>query len=251
MNRMSGFFFCSLVLLMQVCSYLQVAANEDPQTPGRSCANWMGGAPGYPGHNGIPGRDGRDGQNGQKGDIGEQGPPGPKGESGNTGVAGAPGFIGPPGAPGLHGLKGEKGESASIYRSAFSVGLTTRVPHPNIPIKFSKIHYNEQNHYDPTTGKFRCSIPGVYYFAYHLTVYLSDVKVSLFKSSKPIIITYDQYQKNNVDQASGSVLLHVESGEEVWLQVYGEEENNGIYADNINDSTFMGFLLYPDLDYQH
>nr|XP_056705610.1 adiponectin [Euleptes europaea] len=250
MNRMSSFLFCLLVLLMQVCSYLEVAANEDPQTPG-SCANWMGGAPGYPGHNGVPGRDGRDGQNGQKGDKGEQGTPGSKGDSGNIGASGTAGLIGPPGPPGYPGLKGEKGESASSYRSAFSVGLTTRVPHPNIPIKFSKILYNEQNHYDPTTGKFRCSIPGMYYFAYHLTVYLADVKVSLFKGGKPVIITFDQYQKNNVDQASGSVLLHVETGEEVWLQVYGEEENNGIYADNVNDSTFMGFLIYPDLDYEH
>ncbi|XP_060098136.1 adiponectin-like [Heteronotia binoei] len=250
MNWMSSFLFCSLVLLI-VCCYLEVGANEDPETPGRSCANWMGGAPGYPGHNGVPGRDGRDGQNGQKGDKGEQGTPGPKGDSGNTGASGAVGLIGPSGPPGFQGRKGEKGESASSYRSAFSVGLTTRVPHPNIPIKFSKILYNEQNHYDPTTGKFRCSIPGMYYFAYHLTVYLADVKVSLFRSGKPVIITYDQYQKNNVDQASGSVLLHVETGEEVWLQVYGEEENNGIYADNINDSTFMGFLVYPDLDYEH
>uniref|UniRef100_A0A8C3SQ83 Adiponectin, C1Q and collagen domain containing n=1 Tax=Chelydra serpentina TaxID=8475 RepID=A0A8C3SQ83_CHESE len=175
------------------------------------------------------------------------GEPGPKGD---TGEGGAPGIEGPRGFPGIPGMNGEKGEGAYVYQSAFSVGLTSRAPLPNIPIRFTKIFYNEQNHYDETTGKFRCSIPGLYYFTYHLTVYITDVKVSLYKKDKAVLFTYDQFQKSNVDQASGSVLLHLSAGEEVWLQVYGEEgkENNGVYADNINDSTFTGFLLYPDLD---
>uniref|UniRef100_A0A8D0B1Y4 Adiponectin, C1Q and collagen domain containing n=1 Tax=Salvator merianae TaxID=96440 RepID=A0A8D0B1Y4_SALMN len=241
--------FCSLMVLVKLCCCLEVGAQEDPSQISRtSCANWMSGSPGVPGHNGLPGRDGRDGKDGEKGEKGDEGKAGPKGD---TGSLGAPGPAGHQGLPGIAGLPGEKGESASIYRSAFSVGLTTRVPHPNVPIKFTKIFYNEQNHYDATTGKFRPTVSGVYYFAYHITVYVADVKVSLYKNDKAVVITYDQYQKNNVDQASGSVLLHMEAGDEVWLQVYGEEENNGIYADNVNDSTFMGFLLYPDLDNRH
>ncbi|KAM6442985.1 adiponectin isoform 2-T2 [Liasis olivaceus] len=249
MKQGSSFLFCSMVLLMKLSCYHEVAAEDNSQQPQGSCANWMAGTPGYPGHNGAPGRDGRDGRDGQKGEKGEQGEPGPKGDNGSLGVPGAEGPQGVPGVPGFPGLKGEKGESATIYRSAFSVGLTSRVSYINMPIKFTKIFYNEQNHYDTVTGKFQCTIPGVYYFAYHLSVYASDVKVSLFKKDTAIIITYDQYQKNDVDQASGSVLLHLASGDEVWLQLYGEEENSSIYADNVNDSTFMGFLLYPDLSY--
>ncbi|NXS52337.1 ADIPO protein, partial [Brachypteracias leptosomus] len=238
MRGPAGFLLCSLLLLASHCT--EVAAEEpDPKTP---CANWMGGAPGYPGHNGVPGRDGRDGKDGLKGEKGEQGAIGPQGLPGLTGPEGPRGF------PGYSGEKGEKGEGSFVYRSAFSVGLKERAPHPNVPIRFNKIFYNEQNHYDPSTGKFLCNIPGTYYFAYHLTVYLADVKVSLYKKDKAVIITYDQFQKNNVDQASGSVLLHLSSGDEVWLQVYGDGDNNGIYADNVNDSTFMGFLLYPDMD---
>nr|XP_009485487.1 PREDICTED: adiponectin-like [Pelecanus crispus] len=175
-------------------------------------------------------------------------PPGVQGPKGDKGEIGVRGQEGPRGFPGHPGQKGEKGEGTFVYRSAFSVGLTERAPHPNVPIRFSKIFYNEQSHYDASTGKFLCSVPGTYYFAYHLTVYLVDVKVSLYKKDKAVIFTYDQFQNNNVDQASGSVLLHLSTGDEVWLQVYGEGDNNGIYADNINDSTFMGFLLYPDLD---
>uniref|UniRef100_A0A8C5RA34 Adiponectin, C1Q and collagen domain containing n=1 Tax=Laticauda laticaudata TaxID=8630 RepID=A0A8C5RA34_LATLA len=248
MKQGPSLLFCSMLLLVMLSSNHEVAAEENSAQPQGSCANWMAGAPGHPGHNGVPGRDGRDGRDGQKGEKGELGEPGEKGDKGSLGVAGIAGPQGVPGIPGNPGLKGDRGESASVYRSAFSVGLTSRVSHINIPIKFTKIFYNEQNHYDTVTGKFQATISGVYYFAYHLSVYASDVKVSLFKKDTAIIITYDQYQKNNVDQASGSVLLHLASGDEVWLQLYGEEENSSVYADNVNDSTFMGFLLYPDIN---
>lgn len=156
------------------------------------------------------------------------------------------GAEGPRGFPGTPGRKGEPGEAAYMYHSAFSVGLETHVTVPNVPIRFTKIFYNQQNHYDGSTGKFHCNIPGLYYFSYHITVYMKDVKVSLFKKDKAVLFTYDQYQEKNVDQASGSMLLHLEVGDQVWLQVYGEGDNNGLYADNVNDSTFTGFLLYHD-----
>ncbi|XP_064523055.1 adiponectin [Pseudopipra pipra] len=243
MRGPAGILLCSLLLMAPYCT--EVAAQDDQPDPKMPCAKWMGGAPGYPGHNGLPGRDGKDGKDGLKGEKGDAGAAGPIGAPGATGP---PGMTGPPGAPGFTGLKGEKGEGAFVHRSAFSVGLTERPPAPNIPIRFSKIFYNEQGHYDVSTGKFLCNVPGTYYFAYHLTVYLADVKVSLYKKGKAVIFTYDQFQNNNVDQASGSVLLHLSSGDEVWLQVYGNGNNNGVYADNVNDSTFMGFLLYPDMD---
>lgn len=233
-----------LLLTLNLCQAQRDPDISEPQGPRASCANWMGGLPGYPGHNGVPGRDGRDGKDGDKGEKGEQGEQGQKGDHGEVGTTGVEGAQGLPGTP---GLKGERGESSFTYQSAFSVGLASKDPPPNMPIKFTKIFYNEQKHYDETTGKFLCVIPGTYYFSYHLTVYLKDVKVSLYKSAKAIMFTYDQFQINNLDQASGSVLLHLKAGEEVWLQVFGEGAFNGIYADNINDSTFTGFLLYPDM----
>ncbi|XP_051874553.1 adiponectin-like [Pristis pectinata] len=217
----------------------------EPESPvDISCRNWMAGIPGSPGHNGIPGRDGRDGRDGAKGESGATGEPGPKGDEG---VPGLPGLDGKEGLAGLPGDKGEKGDSGYSYRSAFSVGLTTRNPVPNMPIKFSKIFYNDQKHYNEDTGKFSCPYSGVYFFSYHITVYTKDVKVGLYKNNKVIIFTYDQFQSNDVDQAGGSVAVHLDEGDEVWLQVYGDNTFNGIYADNNNDSMFTGFLLYPDL----
>ncbi|XP_004675135.1 PREDICTED: adiponectin [Condylura cristata] len=237
----------AILLLLAQSSYGQNTKAEDTDVlqppPKGSCPGWMAGIPGHPGHNGVPGRDGRDGTPGEKGEKGDTGLVGPKGDTGDGGVTGV---EGPRGFPGVPGRKGEPGESAYVYRSAFSVGLSNHDTVPNVPIRFTKIFYNQQNHYDSTTGKFHCNIPGLYYFSYHITVYLKDIKVSLYKKDKAILFTYDQYQEKDVDQASGSVLLHLETGDEVWLQVYGNEEHNGLYADNVNDSTFTGFLLYHD-----
>ncbi|KAM8901944.1 adiponectin isoform 1-T1 [Lycaon pictus] len=237
----------AVLLLLVLPAHGQDSVAEGPGVllplPKGACPGWMAGIPGHPGHNGTPGRDGRDGTPGEKGEKGDPGLVGPKGDTGETGITGV---EGPRGFPGTPGRKGEPGESAYVHRSAFSVGLESRITVPNVPIRFTKIFYNLQNHYDGTTGKFHCNIPGLYYFSYHITVYLKDVKVSLYKKDKAMLFTYDQYQEKNVDQASGSVLLHLEVGDQVWLQVYGDGDSYGIYADNVNDSTFTGFLLYHD-----
>ncbi|NP_001086249.1 adiponectin, C1Q and collagen domain containing L homeolog precursor [Xenopus laevis] len=230
-------FFWILFLLVPLSSLAQDGPDQSSRSP---CANWMGGVPGYPGHNGLPGRDGKDGKNGDKGDMGEPGPKGPEGEPGKSGPSGPEGPRGFPGAPGI------KGESPYVQRSAFSMGLSTKFSLPNVPIRFTKVFYNEQRHYDESTGKFRSAIKGLYQFSYHLTVYMKDVKVGLYRNNKPIMFTFDQFQSNNVDQASGSVLLQLEVGDEIWLQIYGDESFSGIYGDNLNDSTFSGILLYPD-----
>ena len=171
---------------------------------------------------------------------------GEPGEKGEPGAKGDDGPAGPRGFPGNPGLKGATGESALSYHSAFSVGLTDPVPAADVPIRFTKLFYNEQRHYDDASGKFRCSVPGVYFFTYHLTVYTRDARVALFKNDKAVMFTYDQYRQGNVDQASGSVTLRLEVGDRVWLQIDGAmEQFGGVYADNTNDSTFSGFLLYP------
>lgn len=167
---------------------------------------------------------------------------GAKGEPGDKGADGERGF---PGFPGVPGQKGEGVGGAQAPRSAFSMGLTSRVTTANVPIRFNKLFYNEEGHYDVASGKFRCVIPGVYYFTYHLTIYPKDTRVSLYKNDRAIMFTFDQFEENNLDQASGSIILRLEVGDLVQLQVYGEEKHGEIYADNTNDSTFSGFLLYP------
>uniref|UniRef100_A0A8D3CHQ4 C1q and TNF related 9 n=1 Tax=Scophthalmus maximus TaxID=52904 RepID=A0A8D3CHQ4_SCOMX len=227
-------FTVALLLLLLV---VRGVAQEEAQTKGCVCG--YPGIPGDPGHNGTPGRDGRDGIRGEKGELGLPGPQGPKGDLGPTGPEGQKGEFGE------RGDKGEKGDAHVISKSAFSVGLTalTKLPVANAPIRFDKIIYNQQNHYDPQTGRFTCSAAGAYYFAYHITVFSRNVKVVLVKNGAKIIHTTDNYQSSE-DQAAGGAVLHLEVGDKVWLQVAGGELFNGLFADEDDDTTFSGFLIF-------
>uniref|UniRef100_A0AAZ3PLM3 C1q domain-containing protein n=1 Tax=Oncorhynchus tshawytscha TaxID=74940 RepID=A0AAZ3PLM3_ONCTS len=180
----------------------------EPKSPGtevgppnnrQPCTMWMGGVPGTSGHSGKQGRDDS-----------------PRGEKGDTGKDGA--------------ANGEHGDNSPLGPCGFPSNPDP-VPASNVPIHFNKFFHNEQRHYDDVSRKVHCSLLGVYFFTYHLTVYTKDPRVSLFKNDKPNMFTYNQ----------------LESGDEVWLQIYGGVWRGGVYADNTNDSTFSWFLLHPDM----
>ncbi|XP_031511587.1 LOW QUALITY PROTEIN: complement C1q and tumor necrosis factor-related protein 9A [Papio anubis] len=209
---------------------------------------------------------GETGPQGQKGEKGDVGPTGPEGQADIAlGPAGLPGSMAPIGKPGPQGEagprlreaespgearggsgeKGKIGETLVLPKSAFTVGLTvlSKFPSSDVPIKFDKILYNEFNHYDIATGKFTCHIAGVYYFTYHITVFSRNVQVSLVKNGVKILHTKDAYMSSE-DQASGGIVLQLKLGDEVWLQVTGGERFNGLFADEDDDTTFTGFLLF-------
>ncbi|XP_053716473.1 complement C1q and tumor necrosis factor-related protein 9A [Synchiropus splendidus] len=240
--------------------------NGERGTPGK-----MGpqGIQGPTGPKGATGDLGLPGPQGPKGDLGPLGPEGPKGEVGLRGDRGFQGPLGPPGRPGPKGEigipghkgsigyrgergnrgekgdKGDQGDEVFIPKSAFSVGLTSqsKLPPANAPIKFDKIIYNLQNHYDPQTGRFTCAAAGAYYFSYHITVFSRNVKVALMKNGLKIIHTMDNYQSSE-DQAAGGAVLHLEPGDKVWLQVVGGELFNGLFADEDDDTVFSGFIIF-------
>eukprot|EP00061_Rhincodon_typus_P013740 g40300.t1 len=113
---------------------------------------------------GPRGQPGRPGRPGAPGPPGQRGAPGPVGPAGEKGEAGRPG---PPGTPG----PGTGAISAATYstvpRVAFYAGLKN--PHEGYEIlKFDDVVTNLGNHYDGASGKFTCSIPGTYFFTYHV-----------------------------------------------------------------------------------
>lgn len=115
------------------------------------------------------------GPQGEPGRVGRMGPRGPMGEPGPPGPAGPPGERGPPGPPGLPGAPGANGPngaiSAATYNTvpkiAFYAGLKKQHEGYEI-LKFDDVVTNLGNHYDPSSGKFTCSIPGIYFFVYHV-----------------------------------------------------------------------------------
>ncbi|KAL6067272.1 hypothetical protein STEG23_006110, partial [Scotinomys teguina] len=241
----------------------------DPGSRGSPGKHGPKGSIGPTGEQGLPGETGPQGQKGDKGDVGPTGPeglmgstgplgpkglpgpvgpigkPGPKGEAGPMGPQGEPGVRGIRGWKGDRGEKGKVGEAPILPKSAFTVGLTviSKFPPPDAPIKFDKILYNELNHYNVATGKFTCHVAGVYYFTYHITVFSRNVQVSLVKNGVKVLHTKDGYMSSE-DQASGGIVLELKLGDEVWMQVTGGERFNGLFADEDDDTTFTGFLLF-------
>lgn len=102
---------------------------------------------------------------GKQGFRGSPGPPGPKGPPGPIGPPGEPGKPGPPGLPG----PGPGGYGSSVYspKIAFYAGLRKQQEGSEV-LKFDDVVTNVGNYYEPSTGKFTCPLPGIYYFTYHV-----------------------------------------------------------------------------------
>lgn len=115
---------------------------------------------------GPQGEPGRVGRMGPRGPSGEPGPPGPVGPPGERG---APGPPGPPGIPGANGPNGAISAAtySTVPKIAFYAGLKKQHEGYEV-LKFDDVVTNLGNHYDPSTGKFTCSIPGIYFFVYHV-----------------------------------------------------------------------------------
>uniref|UniRef100_A0A8C8M9I8 Otolin-1 n=1 Tax=Oncorhynchus tshawytscha TaxID=74940 RepID=A0A8C8M9I8_ONCTS len=196
------------------------------------------GEPGMEGPTGPPGLAGVQDQKGDKGDKGEwaQGEPGVRG-------------LGPPGMRGdrgPRGIRGAKGNGVIQKRSAFSVGLSPSKSFPpsGFPVRFDKVFYNGENHYNSSSNSFTCAHGGVYVFSYHITVRNKPLRAALVVNGVRKVRTRDSLYGQDIDQASSLVLLQLAVGDQVWLETL--RDWNGVYASSEDDSTFSGFLLYAD-----
>uniref|UniRef100_A0A3Q0QUT1 Complement C1q like 2 n=1 Tax=Amphilophus citrinellus TaxID=61819 RepID=A0A3Q0QUT1_AMPCI len=178
---------------------------------------------------------------GTKGEPGRPGKPGPRGPPGEPGP---PGPRGPPGDRG-DSTAGELGTAIGGAKIAFYVGLKN--PHEGYEVlRFDDIVTNLGNHYDPTTGKFTCQVSGIYYFTYHVLMRGGDgtsMWADLCKNGQVRASAIAQDADQNYDYASNSVVLHLDSGDEIYVKLDGGKAHGG---NNNKYSTFSGFLLYPD-----
>ncbi|XP_067116653.1 complement C1q-like protein 2 isoform X2 [Osmerus mordax] len=177
-------------------------------------------------------------------------PPLAQGTKGEPGRPGKPGPRGPPGEPGPPGPKGppgDRGDSGkAVYPAiAFYVGLKN--PHEGYEVlKFDDVVTNLGNQYDPSTGKFTCLVSGIYFFTYHVLMRGGDgtsMWADLCKNGQVRASAIAQDADQNYDYASNSVVLHLESGDEIYIKLDGGKAHGG---NNNKYSTFSGFMLYPD-----
>uniref|UniRef100_A0A3B4FFZ5 Otolin 1 n=1 Tax=Pundamilia nyererei TaxID=303518 RepID=A0A3B4FFZ5_9CICH len=197
------------------------------------------GEPGVRGDPGAPGPQGEPGVRGLEGPQGIRGIPGPRGERGYPGMRGERGF---------RGFKGAKGSGSGVPQkhSAFSVGISPRKSFPpsGFPIRFDKVFYNEENHFNITSNSFTCVYPGVYVFSFHITVRNQPLRATLVVNGSRRVRTRDSLYGQDIDQASTLVVLRLAAGDQVWMETL--RDWNGAYASSEDDSIFSGFLLYSD-----
>ncbi|XP_059693761.1 LOW QUALITY PROTEIN: complement C1q-like protein 4 [Haemorhous mexicanus] len=186
----------------------------------------------------LPGAKGEPGRKGRSGLRGPPGPPGPRGPPGE------PGRPGPPGPPG----PGPGGYIPSFYspKIAFYAGL--RKPHEGYEVlRFDDVVTNVGNYYEPSSGKFTCPLPGIYFFTYHVLMRGGDgtsMWADLMKNGQVRASAIAQDADQNYDYASNSVILHLDVGDEVFVKLDGGKVHGG----NTNKySTFSGFIIYPRL----
>ncbi|XP_055071535.1 complement C1q-like protein 2 [Misgurnus anguillicaudatus] len=190
---------------------------------------------------GTRGEPGRPGKPGPRGPPGEPGPPGPRGPPGDSG---RPGFTGSTTGT----ARTETGDVAAALgnvKIAFYVGLKN--PHEGYEVlRFDDVVTNVGSHYDPTTGKFTCQVSGIYYFTYHVLMRGGDgtsMWADLCKNGQVRASAIAQDADQNYDYASNSVVLHLDSGDEIYVKLDGGKAHGG---NNNKYSTFSGFILYPD-----
>lgn len=211
------------------------------------------GMPGLPGVPGMPGKDGRDGVRGEKGEPGapwggglglqkgEKGQTGIMGSLGKRGASGDPGLAGEPGNPGLMGEPGEPGTAGTQQRAAFSVARgTNEYPDRASIIRFTSVITNINNDYDTTTGRFRCRVPGTYYFVFHAS--LEDKLCVLMKLDQKLLTSFCDHRRVRRQVTSGSLAVYLSRDQEVWLET---KDYRGMRGQPAGYSIFSGFLLHP------
>ncbi|CDQ86898.1 unnamed protein product [Oncorhynchus mykiss] len=176
----------------------------------------------------------------------EPGPPGPRGPPGNRGDSGKAGY--PAVTSGTAKTETDTDEvnmALGETKVAFYVGLKN--PHEGYEVlKFDDVVTNLGNQYDPTNGKFTCQVSGMYFFTYHVLMRGGDgtsMWADLCKNGQVRASAIAQDADQNYDYAGNSVVLHLDSGDEIYVKLDGGKAHGG---NNNKYSTFSGFILYPD-----
>ncbi|XP_069039208.1 complement C1q subcomponent subunit A [Lepisosteus oculatus] len=247
---------CSLAGLVLVWLAVLLPSGLCQEPDGCRVQDGIAGEPGTPGRDARPGQKGQKGEpapqsdlsrvTGSKGSQGDRGPPGPMGLKGYRGDLGV---LGPVGQPGPPGPKADASGSVELDRSAFSATRTVPgLPQTGTPIVFDNVISNVNNDYNGATGRFKCSIDGVYYFVFHA---VSSGNLCLALRSSALVVQdgerlgFCDYNAGGQAQVlSGGVVLQLKRNQEVWVEAVREQNVafNNMAPDS--SSIFSGFLIF-------
>ncbi|XP_063049476.1 complement C1q-like protein 2 [Engraulis encrasicolus] len=111
------------------------------------------------------------------------------------------------------------------------------------PLKYKKVFSNIGSGYNPSTGMFTAMVKGMYYFRFSAFCNWAVSKrsvVSLMKNGERLVSVWDVSEDVD-DMGSNAVVITLETGDNVYTEL---KEDTAVYDDEMNYSTFSGFLLY-------
>ncbi|XP_043946528.1 complement C1q subcomponent subunit A-like [Protopterus annectens] len=240
--------YCKLATVILIVR-LHLAISQQSTCPVQSGKD---GQPGLQGRDGRPGEQGDTGDpgasirwTGVQGEKGDKGDMGPAGQPGKRGASGLLGLQGPPGNEGEKGRKGDAGDSKNQPRPAFSATRTLEadMKNANNVVIFNNVITNQGNHYDSSTGKFKCGVKGYYYFVYH-AISNSNLCVKIIMNGNLQVGLCDSNSKQTPQINSGGTVLNLNIGDQVWIEL--DPSTGGLKLIRDMDTIFNGFLLFPN-----
>ncbi|KAH3814884.1 hypothetical protein DPMN_143401 [Dreissena polymorpha] len=128
----------------------------------------------------------------------------------------------------------------TIYFHAY--GLTTDVPASGQVIVYQSVRVNEGQGYNPTIGKFKVSVPGLYVFVVHYCVNPSkDCLLAIVHQGTAIQSAESKSDGSNFCVAM-QVVVRAAIADQIWVQSLSSSTD--FYTAGSSDNTFSGTLIH-------
>jgi hypothetical protein len=97
---------------------------------------------------------------------------------------------------------------------------------PGTIIKFDDVRFNFGDGFSSSSGKFQAPVQGLYFFTWNYLINNSgNAYIGAYVNGKQEVDTCTYASNPYVTLASGSLVVQLKTGDEVWLQVFYKEAN--------------------------